>query len=387
MSRALLTSFLLLFIGQALPLEAADDLSRYMTAVETIRKRAFTQPVRAVTIGRDELPARLRDQLTRTLPYSVTEWAEILEALLLIEPGPGDPFERLIDLYEAQVLAYYDPDTSTYYALDQPPAGLPSMPGGISTEESVIIHELTHALQDQHLAIGARALELRKDTDGSMAYHSILEGEATLVMLAHLIGQSGADFDTLVREPMFDSLLGTAVGADLSVDPSTPRYFGESLKFPYLEGLRFVIHAYRRGGWAEVDRVNANPPTSTREILHPDDYFESKVKLEPFVPEPPLDVRPLSVEHLGEFHWSFLVGSENARGWTGDRATIVQNRWCEPTVLVETSWESEEAARSFLYAYVNVLDRKGVGFYSKVDGANVSVAYGADRSLMERFLQ
>ena len=387
MSRVFSTAVLLLFFGQALPLEAADDLSRYMTAVETIRKRSFTQPVRAITIDRAELPARLRDQLTRTLPYSVTEWAEILEALLLIEPGPSDPFERLIDLYEAQVLAFYDPDTSTYYALKQPPSGLPEMPGGMSTEEGVIVHELTHALQDQHLAIGARALELRKDTDGSMAYHSVLEGEATLVMLAHLIGQSGADFDMLVRQPMFDGLLGTAASADLAIDPSTPRYFAESLKFPYLEGLRVVIHAYRRGGWAELDRVHANPPTSTREILHPADYFEKKVRLKRFVPEPPLDLKPLSVEHLGEFHWAFLVGADNARGWIGDRVTVVQNRWCEPTVLVETSWESESAAQAFHYAYMNALDRKGVGFFSKIKGADVLVGYGADRQLMERFLR
>src|SRR5688500_6301946 len=99
-----------------------------MKAVETISKLSFTESVHAVTIDRAQLPARLRDQLTRTLPYSVAEWAEILDALLLIEPGPGDPFDRLIDLYEAQVLAFYDPDTRTYYALAQPPSGLAELP-------------------------------------------------------------------------------------------------------------------------------------------------------------------------------------------------------------------------------------------------------------------
>ena len=44
----------------------------------------------------------------------------------------------------------------------------------------------------------------------------------------------------------------------------------------------------------------------------------------------------LTVEHLGQFHWNFLVGKDNARGWASDRVTIVQDATCEATVLVET---------------------------------------------------
>ncbi len=387
MSRVSATVALLSFLFVAVSAAAGADLQRQMEAVESIRGLTFREPVRSVTIDRAELPDRLRNQLTRTLPYSIDEWAGILEALLLIEKGPGNPFDRLIDLYEAQVLAYYDPDTRTYYALAEPPPALQNLPGGLATADGVIVHELVHALQDQHHAIGRRALSLQKDTDGSLAYHSVLEGEATLVMLAYLIGQSGADFDTLVRQPMFDGLLASAASADMTVDPSTPRYFAESLKFPYLQGLSFVIEAYRRGGWKAIDRVHSNPPRSTRELLHPDDYFEGRFTPETFIPKPPFPVPTISVEHLGEFHWGFLAGKENARGWMSDRVTIAHDAACIPTVLVETSWESEAAAERFAKAYTTFLDNRDIGFLHTQKGKDVRVAYGADRELMERFLR
>lgn len=387
MSRVSATVALLSFLFVAVPAAAGSDLQPQMKAVESIRGLAFREPVRAVTIDRAELPDRLRNQLTRTLPYSIDEWAGILEALLLIEKGPGDPFDRLIDLYEAQVLAYYDPDTRTYYALAEPPPALQNLPGGLATADGVIVHELVHALQDQHHAIGRRALALQKDTDASLAYHSVLEGEATLVMLAYLIEQSGADFDTLVRQPMFDGLLASAANADMTVDPATPRYFAESLKFPYLQGLSFVIEAYRRGGWKAIDRVHTNPPQSTRELLHPDDYFEGRFKPKAFIPQPPFPVPTISVEHLGEFHWGFLAGKENARGWMSDRVTIAHDAACAPTILVETSWESEAAAERFASAYTRFLDRRDIGFLHTQKGKDVRVAYDADRELMERFLR
>ncbi|HUP47424.1 MAG TPA: hypothetical protein VNA04_01395 [Thermoanaerobaculia bacterium] len=366
----------------------ASGLEPHMREVERIRGLSFSQPVHSVTIDRSELPGRLREQLTRTLPYSVAEWGEILSALLLIEEPEQEeaPFEQLLDLYQSQVLAYYDPLTRTFFALRQPPAALQDLPG-VPVEDGVIVHELMHALQDQHFEIGPRDLALRKDTDASLAYHAVLEGEASLVMLASMMERAGADFDALVRQPIFDGMLSSVAAADLSLGAGTPPYFAAMLKFPYLEGLRFAVQAYRQGGWAELDRIHADPPRSTREILHPDDYFERRFRPAPFNPEPPPGVRALTVEHLGEFHWSFLLGAANARGWMADRVTVVQDAFCLPTVLVESSWESDDAARRFHAAYARLLDERGIWFLSEVEGKDVRLAYGVDAELMERFLR
>lgn len=385
--RNFLTALALVVLGVHPVLSA--ELEQAMRAVERVRGLAFRHPVTAVTIDRRELPGRLREQVARSMPYSPEEWEEILRALLLVDGQQTQLFSGLIELYESQVLAYYDPWTGTYYSIREPPPAMTAQfVEGLSVDEGVVVHELMHALQDQHFAIGVKDRALRHDADATMAYHALLEGEASLVMMAYMLERSGASFDDVARSTQFDDVLATAATADIAIGSSTPPYFAEMLKFPYLQGLRFAVYAYRRGGWKELDRVHANPPTSTREILHPEDYFERRFSGKPFSAIPAAGVaRALSVEHLGEFHWGILAGVENARGWVSDHVTIAQNAACEPTVLVETRWESETAARRFRDAYVNALDSRGVGTYAATDGVTVRVAYGTDAGLSRRFVQ
>ena len=374
---------LLLVAGPA----TAASIDEQMKIVEKIRGLSFTAPVAVETIDREDLPARIQAQVTKTMPYSVGEWETILRALHLIDTTAATGFPALLDLYQSQVLAFYDPSSRTYFAVKQVPSAMAAILPAEVAQESVAIHELVHALQDQRFEIGRKDFALRNDTDAGLAYHAVLEGEATLVMLAHLMSKAGTSFEDVVRSDALMSMLVAAAGAEAAMPADTPRYYAEMLKFPYLEGLSFVIEAYRRGGWEALDKVHASPPRSTREILHPADYFDRKVKLGRFVPQPAVSApRILSVEHLGEFHWAFLAGAENARGWLNDRVTVAQNSYCETTTLVETNWESDEAARKFYEAYIHALDEKGVATLGVVDGRTVRVAYGADRGLMDRFM-
>ena len=374
---------LLLVAGPA----AAATIDDQMKIVESIRGLEFTAPVAVETIDRDDLPARIQAQVTKTMPYSVGEWETILQALHLIDGGAASGFPALLNLYQSQVLAFYDPSSRTYFAVRQVPAAMAGIVPPEVAQESVAIHELVHALQDQRFDIGSRDFALRRDTDAGLAYHAVLEGEATLVMLAHLMAKTGASFDEIVRSDAMMSMLVAAAGAEASLPSDTPRYYAEMLKFPYLQGLSFVIDAYRRGGWNELNKVHANPPRSTREILHPSEYFDRKVSVGTFNSQPAVDAPGiLTVEHLGEFHWAFLAGADNARGWLNDRVTVAQNSFCETTTLVETQWESDQAAQRFHDAYTRALDAKGVGLLSSVDGRSVRVAYGAERRLMDRFM-
>ena len=65
--------------------------------------------------------------------------------------------------------------------------------------------------------------------------------------------------------------------------------------------------------------------------------------------------------------------------------TIAADASCAPTVLAETEWDSPAIAERFHAAYTALLDRKGIGSLSRVDGARVRVAYGVDRDVMEMF--
>ncbi|HXH90551.1 MAG TPA: hypothetical protein VNN25_03145, partial [Thermoanaerobaculia bacterium] len=308
----------------------------------------------------------------------------------LVDAGSSDLVRTMLDLYQSQVLAFYDPLTHTYFALDQMPAAAGGLLDNEMMRESVVIHELTHALQDQRFRAGARDLALQKDTDGSPALHALMEGEATFVMLDYVLDRAGQKMSDVMGSPEALELLTSSMNAgDASIDPGTPKYFAESLKFPYAEGLKLVIEGYRRGGWKMIDSMDENPPRSTREVLHPSEYF---TRLAGSAASPPaFDDKSslpgaLTVEHLGEFHWRFLVGEAGA-GWVDDRVTVTQNLHCDTTVLVDTQWQDVAHARAFRDAYDAFLRKRGLDPQVAVDGSHVKAAYGADDKLMESFLR
>jgi len=368
----------------------AASLETEMKTVERLRGLTFDHPVTQRTITRAELPKVLRAQMEKSLPYSPDDYALILRALQLVDAGSSDLVRTMLDLYQSQVLAFYDPMTHTYFALDQMPSAAGGLLDNEMMRESVVIHELTHALQDQRFRAGARDLALQKDTDGSLALHALMEGEATFVMLDYVLDRAGQKMSDVMGSPEALELLTSSMNAgDASIDPGTPKYFAESLKFPYAEGLKLVIEGYRRGGWKMIDSMDENPPRSTREVLHPAEYFtrlaESAASPPAFDDESSLP-GALTVEHLGEFHWRFLVGKAGA-GWVDDRVTVTQDLHCDTTVLVDTQWQDVAHARAFRDAYDSFLRKRGLDPQVAVDGSHVKAAYGADDKLMESFLR
>jgi hypothetical protein len=352
----------------------ASPLAPGMKAVEDIRGKKFLSDVRTVSIDRADLAKALREQMAQSVPYSLDDWGTMLRSLQLVDVPSSEIVPKMLSLYESQVLAFYDPHTHTYYSIKQ----MPKLPDAAKLadpkmlEETVMVHELTHALQDQYWKLDVREKALMRDTDASLAYHSVLEGEAVLVMVAHMLKSAGVELDEALKEEALVNMVTSSAQAEQMIDPTTPRYFAEMLKFPYLEGLKFVVTAYKRGGWKALDDVHANPPRSTREILHPEEYFGGTAKRKAFDGAKPAgDV--IAVEHLGEFHWRFLVGADNARGWINDRVTV----WRDRRVEARTKWESPERANAFADAYAAFLQKRGIDAKIARDGVNIVTTYTA----------
>ena len=383
MSRRLALLPLLLVVATA---AQAGSLSRQMAVVEQLRGAKFKHDVTTVTLDRRDLPKHLRRQVEKTTPYSLDDYGAVLKAMYLVDPDTRDLIPSFFRLLQQQVLAYYDPLTSTYYAIRGVPPGMDVSPQTHVMRDAVAIHELTHALQDQRFAIGTRDWALRDDWDASLAFHAVIEGEATLVMLSYVAGMTGHSLGEMVSN---DLVLDSAVAAaDKTVPQGTPRYLVDSLEFPYVAGLRFVATVFRRGGWAAIDALYADPPRSTREILHPDEYFAGKRFPTTLVRDPVhLQNGILSVEHAGEFHWGFLVGRENATGWIDDRVTITQNAFCLPTVMAETRWESEDSAARFASAYERFIRAREPDAMVMRRGSTVLIGYGADPARIASFIE
>ncbi|MGZ8798194.1 MAG: hypothetical protein ACXW2F_12680 [Thermoanaerobaculia bacterium] len=362
----------------------AGSLRRQMNVVEKLRGARFTREVITVTLDRRDLPKHLRRQVEKTTPYSLEDYGTILKALYLVDPGVRNLIPTFFRLLQQQVLAYYDPLTNTYYAIRGVPPGMQIDSRTGVMRQAVAVHELTHALQDQRFGIGRTDLALRDDWDASLAFHAVIEGEASLVMLSFVAGMTGRSLGELVSNDLFlDSALAAA---EKTVPQGTPRYLVDSLEFPYVAGLRFVAAAYKRGGWPAVDALYADPPRSTREVMHPDEYFAGRRYPTSLVRKAVhLEGGVLSVEHVGAFHWSFLVGADNAHGWIDDRVTIEQNALCMPTVTVETRWESDADAARFAAAYERFLRERSPEAIVVREGSAVRAAYGADDARIAEF--
>lgn len=228
-----------------------------------------------------------------------------LRALELVPPG-YDLEAELRDALETGVLGYYDADADVLYV-----RGTSLTP----FVEVTLVHELVHALQDQHFGIGDL---LDIDDDEALAgARALVEGDAELVTGDYLLTLSFQEQSQLLAE--VQSFLGPASGAEGSVD-----VLDAVLGFPYIHGPRFVTELVQRHGYDRVDAAFDDPPRSTEQILHPETYLLGENPLEVEPPEAAGEV--VDEGSIGEFLLGYLLdpsgvddeAGEAAEGWGGD---------------------------------------------------------------------
>lgn len=351
-----------------------DQITEFSREVEILRGHQFHHPVDHRVLVRADLKAFLATQMERELPVGIDTYLATIEALGLVDSSAS--VDSLLELYDAQVLAFYDPVEHVYYSLDELPSDVALPPMMI---DAVVVHELVHALQDQTFDAGRRSQEIQSNWDASLAYQSLLEGEALLVMIAHLGKAMGLSLDDLVEQETIVSAVRESAAAEVNVPEDVPAYFVESLKFPYVDGLGFVVDLYREGGWEAIDRAHRMPPMSTEELIHPDVY-RSRVSGASGMTAPKRS-EPSSrlVETvLGEFHWTFLLGTEAGKGWSSDLVSVRHGE-NGSTVLVDSTWDDEVEAAEFEAAYRAFLESRGAtNRHVTRQGARVKAAFGAD---------
>jgi hypothetical protein len=309
--------------------------------VEKVRGRRFEKAIPASEIDGAELKKVLRSKIAESFPAPPEDTLRTLVALGLIDETPN-LLERLVDFYASQVIAFYDPEPRRFFvvrgadkALQKESArdeedieeitGTADMAG--MSEKLIFAHELTHALQDESLKLDRRMKELKENGDRALALESLLEGEATLVMVrVVLTGIPGADEGA---EEMLGPLLSAGALERSGIPKDIPDYFVEQLFFPYTEGTAFVRRVVKNKGWAGVDRLWKNPPLSTSEILHEGTTFTPVENLLPASAErlAPSGFRSLYADTLGEWTIRYLLrrslddgeADAAASGWRGDR--------------------------------------------------------------------
>lgn len=325
--------------------------------VPAVERRAgleFRSPPRLARASRASLEAFLAEQLEEELPPGRARAVGAAYARFGLLPDTLDLRSLLRDLYLEQVVGYYDPEADTLFVRR-----------GVSEEQlrGVLVHEMVHALQDQHTDLdsltGARAAL----NDAATAARAAIEGHATFVMMEWMMAErTGSEVDLTVL-PGLRELLGGVDLTDLAAMPAlgdAPRVIRESLVFPYVGGLAFMQELWR----VREDRsvpLGADVPGSTEQILHPDRYVGTERDAPTtvrFSGTPPEGWREVHADGLGEletriFLEAFLGDTARARsaaaGWDGDRYRLASTGDRE-LMAWATVWDSPAEALEFARA-------------------------------------
>jgi hypothetical protein len=185
----------------------------------------------------------------------------------------------------------------------------------------VLVHELRHAQQDQYEGLdGFLGDDVSDFDDRRLAWTSLLEGDATLVMerfvRLRLASLGGAAEAPAAGDP---AALGTPGLFDV---PGAPPVVRDQLLQPYLAGLTFARALWARGGGEALREAWGRPPESTEQVLHPAKFFSrEKPRVVAPVVAAPSGARLVSEGVLGEMLLRTLVeGAAPAatEGWGGD---------------------------------------------------------------------
>lgn len=276
----------------------------------------FRENVPVAFLKREELGAYLRELFDAEYPVALARADErLLQAFDLLPPGT-DLRTLRARVLEENVAGFYDerPGKRRLYAVSEDRSFSPM-------NQIVLVHELRHAQQDQYETLDAFLDDDVSDFDDRrLAWTSLLEGDATLVMERFVRLRLGS-LGVAVEGTAEDARAALGVPGLFDV-PGAPPVVRDQLVQPYLAGLTFAHALWSRGGAEALREAWGRPPQSTEQVLHPGKFFSRE---RPRVVAPAVGALPgarlLSEGVLGEMLLRTLVedaGEAATEGWGGD---------------------------------------------------------------------
>ena len=298
---ALLAGLLLVAPASAGP---GSDLRAVIARAEQLRGLKTTHPLAVSTLDAAGLRRVVLRELARERrPRSDAAWDDALHLLGVLK---ADQRLEQVERSEltGQVAGLYVPATGRLYVLGS---------AGGSAPRSVIAHEVTHALQDEHFHLTRGAFASHPaDRDGGLAAQALAEGDATDVQSRYVAALSpGELIGELMR--MLGSLPSDASGGSIP-------YLRRELLYPYTAGQEFVRALRARGGQRLLDRAFRHPPRTTAAVLDPARYLAGDPPARAVVlPAATYDL----VTTFGAEDLIALTGDNGlARGWLGGRLGV-----------------------------------------------------------------
>jgi hypothetical protein len=335
-------------------LVAADEMVEI-----TVRLRGLEpkEPIQKGIKTREEISSYLNRVIEEDYdPELLRQEGKMLRRLGLI-PENSDYRDTMLGLLSEQVGGFYDPERKTLFIASWLP---------IEEQKPVMVHELTHALQDHHFDLQT-ILKLNRqgeNNDRSLAHQALLEGDAMATMLQYFLTPAKRHFSELPNLADIMRIQMETMQAQFDVFKNAPLFLQETLLFPYGYGASFIQYAWKQNpSWNTINRIYSDLPASTEQIMHPEKYFGDRddpkpVNAQPYVEQLGPDWRITYKNVLGEFSLGLLLNvhltgehsRRAARGWGGDQVLLLENGSGRSAVMVGTVWDSLEDAEKFFIA-------------------------------------
>jgi hypothetical protein len=259
-----------------------EELPRLTAFVEQARGLEFIEPVDVEILDDAEFERALWAPASTGETEAAGDYAATYAALGLT--GDADAY------YEAEVSGSTDLITGFY----EPTTDQLVVRGTEWTTivEATVVHELTHALQDQHFDLAALEQTAPLEGDSFLAIRGLVEGDAMRIEYAY-VGEQSREWQ-LEYEDAFAS-----TAPEGPYDP-----FAEELSWIlYGTGVDAVELIAANGGNAAVDQAFRQPPTTSEQLLRTKDWLDGApdVAVEATVsrPDPPSGFTAVDEGSLG----------------------------------------------------------------------------------------
>ncbi|MGI8683815.1 MAG: DUF6782 family putative metallopeptidase [Acidimicrobiales bacterium] len=210
---------------------------------------------------------------------------------------------------------------------------------------ATLVHELTHALQDQNFKIGDYEAA---DSGGDLAFTAVVEADADNVEAAW-----GETLSDDAREALFKAQDETSGSADFE---GVPPVFIELMGFPYAFGPGLLDAVISRKGQAGRNDLFAHPPLSEEHVVLPDTYLDDQAVTKVKTPKLAAGEKVIRGSQsdfgmvsllvvLGE-RLDYEVAWKAVQGWAGD-SSIGFERGDKTCVRIDVAFDEAPQAERF----------------------------------------
>ncbi|WP_231184082.1 Hvo_1808 family surface protein [Haladaptatus sp. DYF46] len=229
---------------------------RAMARVEFIRREEFTRSVNVQSLSRSEYRDLVRRRSANEYTPPQRAWENQVWEGLFVTGERADAARQQTKLYQRRVAGFYLPGEDRVYVISD---------GKRRIDNATLIHELAHAMQDQHVDLSSSEFE-SKTMDAQRAHDGLTEGEAMYVEQRYT-NRCGKSWQCVPKPDVGPSGSpysgGTLPNYNLGMQVATIQ--------PYSDGPAYVASLFDSGGWDAVTKRYRNPPESSAAVVHPEE--------------------------------------------------------------------------------------------------------------------